>query len=315
MVAGNGHAGFDGDGGPAVRAKLDGPLGMARDRAGVLYLADNGNNRIRRISTDGTIETIAGTGEPGFSGDGGPAVKAQLAGPNGIVLDSEGSLYFADSDNNRVRKVDADGVITTIAGTGSTNSSGDGGPATKAGLSAPSHLVFDRRGNLFVSESGAGKVRRISAEGTISTYAGGRGAAENQLHGANGLAFDSDGNLLVADFDDCLLRLVEATGRVRTLSGTGAPSTGMGCASAGDGGQAIDASLDRPPDVAIGPDGSIYVLEHFTGNVRRIDPGGRIDTLAIAHRFGEPLYMLLVGRDLYVADRDHAVIVRVLLDH
>ena len=128
-IAGTGERGFGGDGGPAGGAQLDWPYGVATDAAGNLYITDTQNDRIRKVDSAGTISTIAGTGERGFGGDGGPAVQAQLQSPNGVALDGAGNLYIADTRNNRIRKVDSAGTISTIAGTGERGFGGDGGPA------------------------------------------------------------------------------------------------------------------------------------------------------------------------------------------
>jgi trimeric autotransporter adhesin len=127
LVAGNSRAGYSGDGGPATRAQLNGPSGVALDRAGNLYIADTSNNRIRKVSLAGIITTVAGNGTPGYSGDGGPATSAQLSGPEGVAVDAAGNLYVADSTNDRIRKVSPAGVITTVAGNGTLGYSGDGG--------------------------------------------------------------------------------------------------------------------------------------------------------------------------------------------
>ena len=160
-IMGTGADGFSGDGGPATQAQLKSPVGMAVDAAGNLYIADNADNRIRRVDTQGRITTIAGTGEEGFSGDGGPATVAKLSSPYGVAVDTSGNLYIADTHNSRVRRVDTERQITTIAGTDKAGFSGDGGPATRAQLWYPECLTVDTAGNLYIGEEY--RVRRLVA--------------------------------------------------------------------------------------------------------------------------------------------------------
>lgn len=171
-IAGNGTRGFSGDGGPATAAQLSDPGAVAVDQAGNLYLADLGSGRIRMVDSGGTITTVAGTGASGFSGDGGQATLAQLATPRGLAIDKVGNLYFADLRNHRIRRIDAAGVVTTVAGTGTIGDYGDGGPALEAALSDPTGLAADSLGNLYVADAGSHRVRRIDPGGMIITVAG-----------------------------------------------------------------------------------------------------------------------------------------------
>ena len=171
-VAGIRTRGFSGDGGPATSAQINSPRGVALDGAGNLYIVDTGNNRIRKVDTSGIITTVAGTGDAGFSGDGGPATSARLSGPRGVALDDAGNLYIADRDNNRIRKVDTSGTITTVAGTGDAGFSGDGGPALSATLNGPSGVALDGAGNLYIAEFGNSRIRKVDTSGTITTVAG-----------------------------------------------------------------------------------------------------------------------------------------------
>jgi sugar lactone lactonase YvrE len=173
-VAGTGVRGYSGDGGPSVKAQLDQPYGLAFDRAGNLYVADSANNRVRRIDKRGIITTVAGNGEHGYSGDGGPATKARLSDPYGLAFDAAGDLYVAEVDEGVVRRIDTKGVITTFAGTGRLGFSGDGGPARQAKLNAPYGLAFDAAGNLYFADSGNGRIRRIDKRGVITTFFNGR---------------------------------------------------------------------------------------------------------------------------------------------
>ena len=152
-IAGNGQTGFSGDGGPATSAQLDEPFGLAIDGAGNIFVTDYGNDRVRKISTSGTITTVVGNGNPGYTGDGGPATSAQVNYPKGIAVDTSGNLFIADFSNSVVRKISANGVITTVAGNGSFGYSGDGGPATSAPLDFPPAVAVDASGNLFIADT------------------------------------------------------------------------------------------------------------------------------------------------------------------
>jgi sugar lactone lactonase YvrE len=218
---------YSGDGGPAARARFKVPESVAFDTRGNLYVADRDNGAVRKISPDGRISTVAGTGVLGYSGDGGPAVKAQLDQPQGFAFDRAGNLYVSDSANNRVRRIDArTGVITTVAGNGRHGYSGDGGPATKARLSDPYGLAFDTKGNLYVAEPDEGVVRRINTGGVITTFAGtgrlgfagdGGPATKAKLNSPYGLAFDSAGNLYIADNGNGRIRRVDKRGVISTF--------------------------------------------------------------------------------------------------
>jgi len=207
-VAGTGRVGADkGDGGPATSATLWNPHAVAIDGQGNLFIAGTSNQRVRKVSPDGTITTIAGTGRQGFSGDGGPARSARLHDPYGVAVDRHGSVYIADSGNHRVRKVSPGGRITTIAGTGSPGYSGDGGPATAARLHHPRGVAVDARGNLYIADSENFRIRMVS-DGTITTIAGtGRSASSGdggpprsaQLEHPTGVAVDGKGFLYIAD--------------------------------------------------------------------------------------------------------------------
>jgi len=214
-VAGNGSFGFSGDGGPATSAKLNHPHSVATDRAGNLFIADTNNHRIRKVSPGGTISTVAGSGSPGYSGDGGTAATAQLREPRAIACDHAGNLYISDTGNQRIRKVSESGVITTIAGTGAQGYSGDGGPAINAQLEVPTSVAADTAGNLFISVYR--RIRKVSPTGIITTVAGngafdfsgdGGAATSASISGASGVAIGSDGVIYVADTE---------ANRIRTL--------------------------------------------------------------------------------------------------
>ncbi len=207
-VAGTGTAGFSGDNDPAVSAKLNRPYGIAVDSTGTLYFSDYNNHRVRKITTDGKITTVAGTGVAGFGGDNGPALSAQLNCPREVAVDSAGTVYITDAGNHRVRKITADGKISTVAGTGTAGFSGDGGPAPSAKLNLPLGVVVDSTGTVYVSDYNNHRVRKIAPDGKISTVAGtgaagfsgdGGPAVSAQLYNPFGLAVDCVDTLYIAD--------------------------------------------------------------------------------------------------------------------
>ena len=170
-IAGTGIAGYSGDGGPATAARLNNPLAVAVDSSGNVYIADQQNMAIRKVTPSGIISTIAGNGTPGYSGDGGPATSAKINAPTGVAVDSAGNVYIADNQNNRIRKVSTAGVITTIAGNGTAGSTGNGGPATAAELAYPLSVALDKNGNVYIVDE-ASDVRKINHAGIISKIAG-----------------------------------------------------------------------------------------------------------------------------------------------
>ena len=236
-VAGTGTFAFGGDGGLATSAQLVFPPGVALDSSGNLFIADNGNHRIRKVDSSGNISTVAGTGATaalsgGFSGDGGPATSAQLLFPTGVVVDPSGNLFIADNDNHRIRKVDTSGNISTVAGTGTAGFSGDGGPATNAQLKFPFGVALDSSGNLFIGDGNNHRIRNVDTSGNIITVAGtgtagfsgdGGPATSAQLHTAAGvaIAIDSSGNLFVADNGNNRIRKVEAVEAAAPVPGVG----------------------------------------------------------------------------------------------
>lgn len=194
-VAGNGVAGFSGDGGAGTGASIDDPSGLATDTAGNLYIADTDNHRIRKVSPGGVITTVAGNGVEAFAGDGGPATTASLAYPSGVTVDSTGNLYIGDTGNNRIRKVSASGMISTIAGNGIAAFSGDGGFATSASLDDPRGVAMDAAGSLYIADNRNHRIRKVSPGGVISTVAAG-------LLFPNGVTLDAAGNLYIADTEN-----------------------------------------------------------------------------------------------------------------
>ena len=189
--------GYSGDGGPATQALLRRPRGLVVDSSGNLYFADSGNHVIRRVTTNGIIDTVAGSGKLGFGGDGGPATAALLTAPVGVALSPDGSLYIADTGNHRVRRIDHGGTITTVAGDGTAAYRGDGGPGTSASLNAPAGLSFDTAGNLYIADTGNNRIRKVARDGTITTVAG--DGSPEQLLNPSALAFGGDNALYIAD--------------------------------------------------------------------------------------------------------------------
>ena len=279
-VAGDGTSGYGGDGGPATAAQLNNPYDVAPDGAGNLYIADRSNSRIRKVDAAGAISTVAGDGTSGYGGDGGAATAAQLNRPWGVALDGAGNLYIADRENHRIRKVDAGGVISTVAGDGTEDYGGDGGPAAAAQLNSPSGVAPDGAGNLYIADTGNDRIRKVDAAGVISTVAGdgtpgyggdGDAATAAQLYFPSGVAVDGAGNLYIADSGNERIRKVDAAGAISTVAGGG---------PIGDGGPATAAQLYSPRGVAADGAGNLYIADSFNNRIRKVDAAGVISTVA-----------------------------------
>ena len=393
-VAGTGSGGFSGDGGPATKAQLYSPSGVAVDLAGVLYIADTTNNRVRKVGPDGTITTVAGGGtggdggpatsaglryvydvavdavgnlyirewfairkvnpqgtistyrtvdcegrglavdasgsayvpcrvgtvvrlDPGGSGavmagggwalgDGGPATAANLGSPLDVAVDMANNIYIADSGNHRVRKVSGRGTITTVAGSGQPALSGDGGAAAGATLSEPGGVLADAAGNIYIADSGNGRVRKIGRDGTISTVAGGGTelgdggpATKALLLEPAGLALDRTGSLYIADYGDWRIRKVDRSGTIATVAG------GKRGGDSGDGGPATDALVYGPTGVTVDASGNIYIAEDGR-SIRKVDTRGIISTL-VADKYPAGV-ALDTGGNLHMTNtHDHLV--------
>ncbi len=289
-VAGGTTSGHSGDGGPATSAQIFGGnySGLAIDAAGDLYLSDTYNHSIRMVNgATGIITTVAGTGAMGFSGDSGPATKAQLNYPAGIALDSSGNLYIADEFNSRVRKVNSSGVISTFAGNGGISYGSDGGQASATAVVRPQGVTLDSAGDLYISETDQNRIRKVTSGGVIGTVAGktsgssgfsgdGGPAASAVLFGPLGMAVDSSGNLFFADNQNQRIRMVNAGGFITTYAGT----LGNASTPIGEGGPALSAYLGTPIDMVLGPSGTLYFTDSLVApdSVRQIAPAAGLST-------------------------------------
>lgn len=272
-LAGNGNAGYSGDGGAATAAQLNGPTGIATDASGNIYIADKGNNAIRRVSADGVITTIAGNGIPGYSGDGGNATVALFNSPRGIAVDAAGNIYIADAGNHAVRKIDKSGIVTTIAGNGSAGFSGDGGPAGSAQLYGPYHIALDDAGNIFIADVDNARIRKVTASGIISTVAGngvtgysGDGGPANaaMLHEPISIAVDKANNLYIADAWNARIRRVNTMGIIETVAGNGIAGYN------GEGNIATSAQLNNPYSIAV-KGSALFISDNGNNRIRLVN--------------------------------------------
>jgi sugar lactone lactonase YvrE len=281
-VAGNGTQGYSGDGRTATNASLDSPSRLAMDGAGNLFIADNGNNRIRRVDTNGIITTVAGKGAAGYSGDGAAATNATLYYPYGVAVDAAGNLLIADTSNSRIRKVDINGIITTVAGNGTSGYWGDGGPATSASLNAIG-IAVDAAANLFISDALGDRIRKVGTNGIISTaagngtqgYSGDGGPATNaSLYFPCNAALDVAGNFFIADYYNNCIRKVGTNGIISTAAGKGAAGY------SGDGAAATNAKLNNPAGAAVDAAGNLFIADQSNNRIRKVDTNGIITTVA-----------------------------------
>jgi RHS repeat-associated protein len=287
-VAGNGYTtsnnwgGYSGDGGPAVSAELNWPQGLALDTAGNLYIADEGNNRVRKVNAgSGIITTVVGNGSQCI--DGVPAAQACLNAPIGVAVDGPGNLYISDTQHETIRKVDVStGLISTIAGTGASDNgmgaySGDGGPAISADLNWPMGIAVDQSGNVYFADYGNDRIRKITAStGIITTVAGngtigysgdGSTATSAGLSDPYAVAVDVNGNIYIADtFADRVRKVQAASGIISTVAGIGTYGY------SGDGGPAVNAQLGGPDGLALGPNGTLYIADTNNERIRAITP-------------------------------------------
>ena len=293
--AGTGRPGYSGDGGPADQAMLGIPSDVAVDSRGDLYIADPAFNRVRVVDgVTGVITTFAGTGEAGFGGDGGPATQARLRTPFGVSVAPDGSIYISDTDNHRIRRVDpTTGDIETVAGDGTADFGGDGGPATSASLWRPHRVVVDADGTLYVGDSFNHRIRRVDPRtGVIATVAGtglmggsgdGGPATAASLTYSGGLLLDARGGLLYTDQATHRVRRIDLeTGLIHTVAGTGRWDFG------GDGGPALEADFHLPGTMALDRQGALLVVDKWNGRVRRVELAGDLVSTVVGSRLNEP---------------------------
>jgi uncharacterized protein (TIGR03437 family) len=316
VYAGNGTQGFSGDEGLATAAQLNFPQGLVVDSSDNLYIADTNNYRVRKVTpagvistyaeasspvtgltidasgnlyatsgqnlikidTTGNVTTIAGNNTAGYAGDGGPATSAEFYNPYGIRVDSNGNIYVADGNNNRIRKITPQGIISTVVGSGKGGFLGDGGQATKAEIFHPNDVALDRQGNLYISDGQNGRIRVVDTSGEINTYAGGGGSLEDgpvtQAELAPvGLAVDSSGNLLVAEFNFREVRRINTQQSIATVAGM-LPTNG-----ADDSGPATSAYLLSPLGVAVDSTADILISDYVDNRIRKVSPAGIITTV------------------------------------
>jgi RHS repeat-associated protein len=283
-VAGNGNYGYGGDGGPATSAILDMDTFVAVGPDGSIYISDMANDRIRRVGLDGIITTVAGNGNYGYGGDGGPATSASLAITAGAAFGSDGSFYFADKGSNRIRRVGLDGIITTVAGNGNSGYGGDGGPATSTPLELSVNVAVGPDGSIYFS--GAYRIHRVGPDGIITTVAGngkqgyfgqgdgGPATSASLSYNVTDVAVGPDGSIYIADGGHHCIRRVGPDGIITTVAGGRSYNTGS------DGGPATNVKLGEPHGVTLGSDGSIYIADSRNHRIRRVGLDGIITTVA-----------------------------------
>lgn len=285
-VAGKGTSGSSNDGIPAIQANIDRPYDIAVGPDGSLYIATyniDSNHRVRRVNPDGIITTVAGQGNRGFSGDGGPALLARLNQPTGIAIAPDGSLYIADSGNSRIRRVGPDGIIATVAGRGNMASTGDGGLATLADLNRPTGIALGPDGSLYIADSGNYRIRQVGTDGIITTVAGngddgsgGDGAlAITATIRPHSVFVGQDGSLYIADTTNNRVRRVGPDGIITTVAGSSLTS-----GYAGDGGLAAQARFGFVYDIEVTPNGILYLTDPNNWRVRRVGTNGIVTTVA-----------------------------------
>lgn len=287
-VVGTGEAGYTGDGGPATEATLREPFLCAFDQAGNLFFCEARNHIVRRVdAATGVVTTVAGTGEQGYSGDGGPGTAATMNEPYSLEVDSDGAIYIVDRLNAAVRKVDgATGIITTVAGTGEPGYSGDGGPGHEARLREPNDCFLDGRGGLLIADIQDQRIRRLDlATGVINTFAGngekvrggdGMPATQASILGARAVCMDSRGNTFIAEREGNGVRIVTAGGIMGTVAGADAERGYIG-----DGGPALAATWGAPKAIRCDANDNIIVVDTENHAIRRIDANtGIVTTIA-----------------------------------
>lgn len=280
-VAGDSTAGYNGDNIAANTAHLKYPQSVATDSGGNVYIGDVGNGRIRKVSQSGIITTYAGTGGDGDGGDGGPATAASLNAPY-MATDHSGNLYFSDPLYNRIRKINAAGVVSNFAGTGTGGFSGDGGPAAAAQFSQPTGIAVDGNGNVYISDNGNNRVRKINTAGFINTIAGGGSsgmgdggpATAAQIFEPDNITVDNAGNVFVVSGN--LVRKIDVGGIIATFAGVPPPGGGTNA----DGHPATSSVLSSPAGIAADGDGNVYISDAAANRIRKVNTSGIITSIA-----------------------------------
>lgn len=317
-VIGSGLAGFGGDGGPAIMARLTSPGGCALDRKGNIYIADSYNHVVRKVDRSGIISTVAGHGTiGGYGGDGAAGTSAYLNFPEMVAVDKAGNVFITDANNNRVRKLDTNGIITTIAGNGVGSYTGDGGPAVSATLNYPMGIVVDTvTGALYISDANNNVVRKIDTNGIITTIAGtgvagysGNGglATAAKLKTPQGITVDTAGIIYISDGGNNVIRKVDAGGIITAYAGSGVAGFG------GDGGPAIFGKIFNPPGITVDVTGNLYIAEYYNARVRKVSFCAAPITLSVTGTFslctGDSVTLKVNGASTYTwsanADSSH----------
>lgn len=275
-VAGNGTSAWGADGVPATATGIGFPRSLCMDGSGNIYFSDEGNRRIRKITPGGLIYNVAGTGNLGYSGDGGPATAADIGIPQFICADAAGNLYFS-SVSQVIRKINTAGIISTFAGNGTGGYSGDGGPATTAQFLAPNGLCADQAGNIYIVDGSSHVIRKVDPAGIISTFAGngteaytgdGGPATNASLAWPEDVCADGGGNIFITDRGNNVVRKVSASGSISTIAGNG--TIGL----TGDGGAATAAQLAFPIGVCMDISGNLYIADHNANRIRKVTGAG-----------------------------------------
>ncbi len=289
-IAGTGISGFSGNGGPATAAKILGPRSITVDKSGVVYFSDFAKNCVRKIGLDGIIYPVAGRGDTiaGFYGDNGPATAAMFNGPWGIAVDKKGNVFIADASNNRIRKVDTFGIVTTVVGDGVPYPINDGMPATAGRVQYPYGIDIDNLGNLYIADNGNNIIRKVDTLGIIHTIGGVPGTGSYGYTGDNGpataakiyspydVAVDSNRNVYIADWHNDVIRRINANGTMITVVGNGL--TGF----SGDNGNALMAKINYPTGVCIGGKGFLYFADFNNNRVRYLGENVYVNPLFAA---------------------------------
>jgi sugar lactone lactonase YvrE len=318
---------------PLAPVSLVHPNGVALDAAGNLFITDIGAHRLLKLDRAGALMVVAGTGVGGYGGDGGPAAKARLFAPHDVVLDAAGNMFVADTYNHRVRRIDRNRIITTVAGNGRAAYAGDGGPAVRASLDNPQGIAVGPDGSLFIADTYNHVVRRVDPKGTITTFAGTEGglagdggpANRAQLSLPQAVAPAPDGSVYISDAGNNRIRRVRPDGTIETVLGSGPGAGTAGAGFAGDGGPPAKASIFAAADLRLSPSGDLFISDSGNHRVRRIS-GGVITTIAGAGMAGfggdggpaleaalNTPQKIALGRDgsVYIADRANGRVRRV----